>query len=989
MNKKLELIASGPGTGKTTYCIDLFRKEILKSPAGLDSRAYFVLPNREHAGRIQSLILRKELPGLFNVHILTLQELAGRFLGGSAKPRPGEALRRTLLRQIVEDPKMLWRYFKPVTDLPGFYEVLSERIQEFKSAQLDPEEFSRRAKPLMKDLVFRSKFRDFIQLMKRYDEELEARGLEETDDSIAALSGKIPKNVLPAGLVIFDGFYHFSQAQKMLVAAVCRQSAQVLATLTLPANSAKRPHAFELVEDTRRFLVRTGFKASPARLSSNHRVTQPELLHLEKNLFIPAPARLASKRHVISILNAETPHDEVEKIACEIRRLHRETDWHFSDMAVILRSVGGYDKSIAAVFGEYGIPVHIHERKKTVESGFGRFVHRFLGLPLVEWQGTDILNLLKSGFCPGNPDVESISRLERLAFTRNLLGGREGWSKLSEEPDCAGVQKALAWFIQAEKDLLASSSARVFRLHFITLARQCRLEPEDEPAFRAVEELLMRAESAQLGKSFSSKGAIEDLRRSIEVGLFSQRPSGKNRVQVYDAVMALPKEYRVVFIAGLLDQNFPKTVSEDPFFKDEEREVLNGKTRRLEKRSFRHAGERYFFYMAVSRARERLYLSFPMKDRDGRSFLPSPFIEEAKRCFTGTLTRIESLSSVSSWNAKKQAERDSAEALFSQEDAAKTETNREKAAAFALLYQDDNRFQSILKAGRREEGARLSDPRIIQKIADETKVFSATRLESFLTCAFKYFAEQSLKLRPPFEDRLRMEMGTLLHAVLEDFYAHRRSEKQAFESLENEFEKCPLALEPLFRRTYLLERARRTLQIFLRSEKEVSENGFKPAHFELAFGKKRDGTPAELPSLKIGKEGVLVNGFIDRVDISQDGLGALVIDYKLSKRPLKKKVDEGLEVQLPLYLMAVRDLLGLEPRGGELRFLESGTHAALKTEELEALLRSTETRVLDAASRVRRGDIAVLSKSCQYCHFSTVCRFEPWKLIYSEAGERG
>ena len=119
---KLELPASGPGTGKTTYCIDLFRKEILKSPAGLDSRAYFVLPNREHADRIQSLVLKKELPGLFNVHILTLQELAGRFLAGEAKPRPGEALRRSILRHIVEDPAMSWKYFTPVTDLPGFFE---------------------------------------------------------------------------------------------------------------------------------------------------------------------------------------------------------------------------------------------------------------------------------------------------------------------------------------------------------------------------------------------------------------------------------------------------------------------------------------------------------------------------------------------------------------------------------------------------------------------------------------------------------------------------------------------------------------------------------------------------------------------------------------------------------------------------------------------------------------------------------------------------
>src|SRR3989338_7088456 len=114
---KLELLASSPGTGKTTYCIDLFRKEILKTPAGIDSRAYFVLPNREHAGRIQNLILKKDTPGLFNVHILTIQELGQRLAAGGTLPRPGESMRRLVLRSILEDLAETWGYFAAVKDL--------------------------------------------------------------------------------------------------------------------------------------------------------------------------------------------------------------------------------------------------------------------------------------------------------------------------------------------------------------------------------------------------------------------------------------------------------------------------------------------------------------------------------------------------------------------------------------------------------------------------------------------------------------------------------------------------------------------------------------------------------------------------------------------------------------------------------------------------------------------------------------------------------
>ena len=96
-----QLLVSGPGTGKTAHCIDLFRREILKSPAGIDSRAYFVLPNREHAGRIQNLLLKKDVPGLFNAHVLTIHDLASRLLGGASR-RPTDALRRSILRSIEE-----------------------------------------------------------------------------------------------------------------------------------------------------------------------------------------------------------------------------------------------------------------------------------------------------------------------------------------------------------------------------------------------------------------------------------------------------------------------------------------------------------------------------------------------------------------------------------------------------------------------------------------------------------------------------------------------------------------------------------------------------------------------------------------------------------------------------------------------------------------------------------------------------------------------
>ena len=141
--------------------------------------------------------------------------------------------------------------------------------------------------------------------------------------------------------------------------------------------------------------------------------------------------------------------------------------------------------------------------------------------------------------------------------------------------------------------------------------------------------------------------------------------------------------------------------------------------------------------------------------------------------------------------------------------------------------------------------------------------------------------------------------------------------------------------------------------------------------------------------LKLGKEGVAVNGFIDRVDMSLDGKEAYVIDYKLSRRDLNKKIKQGIEVQLPIYMLAVERLLGLTVRGGELRFLEPGEKAGLESERARALMAETEATVVRAAGELKKGNLAVNPKTCDHCDFESVCRFEKWKLIYHEVDTRG
>ncbi len=540
---------------------------------------------------------------------------------------------------------------------------------------------------------------------------------------------------------------------------------------------------------------------------------------------------------------------------------------------------------------------------------------------------------------------------------------------------------------------------------------------DSDKAPRASIELLLKNMARFEGQSPVVRGPqiFRQIQEAMEAALFSDRPVEKNRVQVYDVVMALPKEYKIVFMAGLLEKVFPQQVSEHALFKDDERRVINRQGTVLEERRIRAAGERYFFYMGLTRAREKLYLSYPKYNAKAQPTLPSFFIEEVAKCFSHPLPlKSESLSEVlpemHEWETEREVTRGLSYGLFS------SETNAAlQPGFFQVLSRWSSRddFRRVLESSLRSQEAVLRDPSLRDKFKN-LNAFSATRLETFALCAFRYFAGYMLELEPPLEGREHIDMGKLLHKVLELFYLSALKEKKPLAEVwkdEAAAKQRMLALmeaeiepyfhgEPLYRRKIFTVKVARLLEAFIRREKELSgKRSTAPTHFEWTFGRGAENKGA----LKIAEPGgdILISGQIDRIDVLE-GDKALVVDYKKSTRDstLDEKIRKGLEFQLPIYLLAAQRLLDLEPIGAELRYIQGGKeqgiyrqafaeklglHRNKKTrteEEFFTILTDAEERIKKNIRRLRSADIAVKPKSCEFCHFDSVCRFEKWKLIY-------
>ncbi len=218
------------------------------------------------------------------------------------------------------------------------------------------------------------------------------------------------------------------------------------------------------------------------------------------------------------------------------------------------------------------------------------------------------------------------------------------------------------------------------------------------------------------------------------------------------------------------------------------------------------------------------------------------------------------------------------------------------------------------------------------------QVVSATRLETWVQCPFKYFMQYVLRVAPIDEvDELveltAIDRGTVVHEVLDDFVSevlarpaaaqpgpddrwtdtdHQRLTEIAHRHLTS-LEARGLTGWGVFwrptRRAIVRE-----LQRFLSSDDEYrAEHGARPAAAELGFGVVGAASPALEWVLPDGRV-LRFRGAADRVDTLSDG-GLSVLDYKTGS-PRRYVVDGenpdagGSVLQLPIYARAAQVALG-------------------------------------------------------------------------------
>jgi RecB family exonuclease len=366
---------------------------------------------------------------------------------------------------------------------------------------------------------------------------------------------------------------------------------------------------------------------------------------------------------------------------------------------------------------------------------------------------------------------------------------------------------------------------------------------------------------------------------------FPEREGPPAGVAVLDAAQVRGLRFRHVIVCGLEEGSFPAGPAVDPYLPDD----LRGRLGFLPPRAPGTSEALLRFHAACAAADERLVLVRRFADDDGRELAPSPYWNETRRLLGRPAGARE----------RRRAR------LVGTPAAAATAAERDRTLALERRLATPALAAAIARRERR-----LGIPDGLPGV----DVVRVTDLETYRACAYGWFVDRFLRPEALAEEFDFAAEGTFGHDVLE----------RAFKELDGRgigacnHANLPAYLEAVEHAVDAVAGERRppeagraydafvgTLRAKLRRRlTEEADRGprFDPCRFELKLGDD-DLVP-----------GVHLSGTCDRVDRSDDGRWAFVVDYKRSGRALDKEGESYL--QIPLYAaMAAREV-GAEPAGG-------------------------------------------------------------------------
>ena len=982
---RIRLLLGAAGSGKTYRCLTEARNDLA---AAAEGPPLLLIAPKQGTYQLEQQLLADNFPaGYTRLRILSFEALAYFLLdqlpGQSARILEEEG-RLMVLRSLLSKRRDSLKLFRASAKLTGFAQQLSVALREFQRHRVTPEMLMQLASNLEGSVGLAAKLEDLATLLQGYLDWLQGHQLQDPDSLLATAAktlGATPN--LVASRVWIDGFSDFSEQELDFLAALLPRCQEATLTFCLDAalkqNRSWLSHWWmmdQTFENCRKRLaavpgVEIEVQVIPADAAEGRFTSSPVLKHLATHWSEPQPCGPVPRAQAVPPLRVvicADPEAETRVAAREILR-HIRGGGRYREISVLVRHLEGYHAIIQRVFSRYDIPFFLDRRESVTHHPLAELTRSALRTVAFGWQHEDWFAALKSGLMPLRD--QEIDLLENEALARGWNG--DAWRKpfrlrdntrsdqerqrllrLEEHLERLRRESVIPFeelgraLTTTENKLSGPQLGAAVRAFWEELRIPQRLSSWDESESRrdtqsgvSVHETVWNQinswlDNAALAFPDQALGLKEWL-PILEAGLANLTvgiiPPALDQVLVGAVDRSRTPNVKLALVLGLNETIFPARPSSPGLLNEADREQLQ-KHNLLPPCSSRHqlSRERYLFYIACTRACERLVLTCALRDAQGAPLNQSSFLSPLRRLFPDL--EFESGAVLLDWRTSEHVNeligplmklrRDgSPGAAKLAEQFLKTGDAAEPAAraAFSPCF-------ATPEAGSRQppqSPERLSTT-LVERLYGPALRSSVSRLEQFAACPFKFFIHSGLRA----EERKRFELdikeqGTFQHDVLALFHEELQKEGKGWRDVTPTEARARVAaiaegllagyrqglLNATEQTRFLARVLSESLQDFI--ETLVSwmreQYEFEPVAVEMAFGAD-SSWPGWTLDLGEGHKLVL-EGRIDRIDLhrnqTNEEASCVVIDYKSSQKQLDPVlIDNGLQLQLLTYLNVLR-----------------------------------------------------------------------------------
>ncbi|MCP3026725.1 helicase-exonuclease AddAB subunit AddB [Halobacillus sp. A5] len=990
----IQFLLGRSGSGKGTRCLEEIRTRLSEEPEGAPIM-YIVPDQmtfqQEYAlltgGSIEGSI-RAQVFSFSRLAWRVLQET-----GGGTRKFISTTGIQMMLRKIIEERTSEWKVFQKAIEKQGFVEQLENMITEFKRYQVTPavlyaqmEQMDQFMHRTSHEEGLRDKLDDLTYIYDRLVDALREQYID-SEDQLQLLSEKIPEAAFLNGAEVYvDGFHSFTPQEYAVIAALLKKCTSVKVTLTTDYPHTEENEDLDLFHETKetyfqlkQMAEELGLGVEGVEVLDEQRgrfENRPALRHLEK-YFDHRPAPVFEEKAPIAIAEAVHPRAEVEGAAQEILRLVREEGYRYKDIAVLIREPDVYHSLLDTLFDDYEIPVFIDEKRTMLNHPLIELIRS--GLDVVEgnFRYDAVFRLLKTGFIPSADRTyplteEAIDELENYVLEYGVRK-RERW--FSEEPWIYQRFRGFEQAAQTDEEKSKQDRINAYRSQITQVLepfdRQLReagtIAERAKAVYYWLETLRVPQQLEKWREHYDEQGEIEKgreqeqvweevlqlldeaveiagdekvslqvFRSTIDSGLesltFSHVPPSMDHVIVGDVDRSRITGIKASFLLGVTDGIWPMKPSSDGVMTEKEREILSESGMRLADGISRQLlDDRFYMYLALTMAKDQVWVSYPLSNEEGKSKAPSQIIQRLDELFPQirehvTLQDADDLQEAARFIATPMKTRS---ALMSQ------------LARHLRGYPIDPVWWNVLNWYIENEPRTGLTNRVLQSLFYKNKPVhlseqtreqlfkgpvktSVSRLETYHRCSYQYFAGHSLNLEERKTYKLDApDIGQLFHEALKQITEWIQEEGRDFAQLNQQettqyAEKATNLLAPVLQNQILHSSNRHhyikyKLQgVIARAAYILSEQArksqFSPVGLELGFGLEQN---SKLPPLTLGLPNgreLMLRGRIDRVDraLNEEELYLRIIDYKSSAKGLDLvDVYYGLALQMLAYLDVV------------------------------------------------------------------------------------